>query len=177
MSGADLSAHRHSTCNTMDHGTTQQESTEGLEKVCFELREGEAAGPTNIETMWAEPLENSLYRLRNVPFYVYGFSAEDVVSTVEKEGRLTVTGMASRGGHSTYRIFLPEGKTHEEFLKHWQVLERLGCTYERASRRCVGIDVPPQSDVYAVYQALEDGEKNQLWEFEEGHCGHPLHDR
>jgi hypothetical protein len=173
MSEGD-SGNRLPTNKAMDHGKTQEESTERLKKVVFELKEG--VGCIDIETLWSEPVKGNLYRLRNVPFYVYGFSTEDVVSTLEKDGRITVIGVACRGGHSTYRIFLPERTTHEDFLKGWEVLERLGCTYERATRRCIGIDVPPQSDVYAVYQALEDGEKAQLWEFEEGHCGHPLRD-
>ncbi len=56
----------------------------------------------------------------------------------------------------------------------WRRLQELGCTYERANRRLIAIDVPPRTDVYAVYRVLEEGEKAKYWEFEEGHCGHPL---
>ena len=68
----------------------------------------------------------------------------------------------------------PPETTEEKFARDWEPLEKLGCTYERANRRLVAIDVPPRSDVYAVYAVLEDGEKDGLWEFEEGHCGHAL---
>jgi hypothetical protein len=152
----------------MEHAT---ESGDHLTKVSIRLD-----GPAGyeIETVWAEPLTNRLYRLRNVPFLAYGYSEQDVVSAAEVGGRLIVNGVAERGGHSTYRIILPEPTSEEEFNPLWKPLATLGCTYERANRRLIGIDVPPASDVYAVYAVLEQGETSKHWEFEEGHCGHPL---
>ena len=67
---------------------------------------------------------------------------------------------------------MPEDTNEEKFLKDWVRLGELGCTYERATRRYVAIDVPPHADIYAVYQVLEEGERACQWEFEEGHCGH-----
>jgi hypothetical protein len=82
------------------------------------------------------------------------------------------SGVAARSGHSTYRLVLPEDTNEEKFLTDWVRLGELGCTYERATRRYVAIDVPPHADIYAVYQVLEEGERTCQWEFEEGHCGH-----
>jgi len=147
-------------------------STEGLVKVLFELPEDETH--RSAETLWAEPVGSELYRLRNIPIYVYGFSSVDIVTAVSIDDRLTVTGIASRSGHSTYRVFLSEDSSSESFENDWASLAELGCSYERATRRCVGIDVPPAADVYAVYQSLEKGERSHRWTFEEGHCGHPL---
>jgi hypothetical protein len=146
--------------------------SEELAKIVFNLPESHVSVST--ESLWAEPLGAGLYRLRNVPFYMYGVSEQDIVRAEENEGRLVVTGIVDRGGHSTYRIFLPERTSEEEFSKDWISLRELGCTYERATRRLIAIDVPPHADVYAVYEALESGERDRLWEFEEGHCGHPL---
>jgi hypothetical protein len=148
-------------------------STAGLVKILFELPDG--TPHSSAETLWAEPVGNELYRLRNIPFYVYGYSTEDIVRAVPKDERLTVTGVATRSGHSTYRVFLPEDASVEHFRRDWASLAELGCTFERATRRCVGIDVPPKADVYAVYRVLEDGGRSHLWQFEEGHCGHSLH--
>jgi hypothetical protein len=94
------------------------------------------------------------------------------ITAKEYNGALVVTGVAIRGGHSTYRLVLPEDTTEEEFLRDWTKLKELGCTYERATRRLDGIDVPPPADIYAVYKALEDGESAGRWEFAEGNCGH-----
>jgi hypothetical protein len=38
----------------------------------------------------------------------------------------------------------------------------------------LAVDVPSAADIYEVYSALEGGEKGEVWEFEEGHCSHPL---
>jgi hypothetical protein len=143
---------------------------EHLTKVSIQLEEP----GYEVETVWAEPVTGGLYRLRNVPFLAYGYSEQDVVSAAEVDGRLVVTGVAERGGHSTYRVFLIEPTNEEELRPLWKPLANLGCTYERANRRLIGVDVPPSSDVYAVYDILERGEASKHWEFEEGHCGHPL---
>jgi hypothetical protein len=151
--------------------STNTENAE-LVKVAIDLKD-EAYG---VETVWAEPLGNGLYRLRNVPFMACGYSEQDVVNAAEINGQLSVTAVAERSGHSTYRVFLSEPMDNEAFRPLWEPLGKLGCTYERANRRLIGIDVPPESDVYAVYSLLEKGEQAKQWEFEEGHCGHPLRD-
>jgi hypothetical protein len=151
--------------------TQRSESDEGLVKVFFDVPEKDGS-VMKTESLWAEPVGGDHYRLRNVPFLVFGFSEQDVITATENSGTLKVTGVATRGGHSTYRLVLPEDASEEKFLQDWIPLKELGCTYERATRRYVAIDVPPAADIYAVYKALEDGESAGRWEFEEGHCGH-----
>jgi hypothetical protein len=73
---------------------------------------------------------------------VFGFSEQDVVAAHEQNGVLSVVGIVARGGHSTYRLVLPNDTTEEKFLKDWTPLRELGCTYERATRRFVAIDAP-----------------------------------
>lgn len=127
-----------------------------------------------FETLWAEHTADGNYRLRNVPFLAYGYSEQDTVNVTEIEGRFIVNHVVERSGHSTYRLFLSAPMSEEEFNPLWQPLAALGCTYERANGRLIGIDVPPISDVYEVYSLLERGETSKQWEFEEGHCGHSL---
>jgi hypothetical protein len=153
-----------------DQNISQSES--GLVKVIFDLSKDN--GPDATETLWAERVGDSTFRLRNVPVFAYGFSEQDTVKVEDRDGSLFVTGAEARGGHSTYRVYLPTNTTDEKFALDWKPLENLGCTYERANRRIVAIDVPPSADVYAVYTVLEYGEKDGCWEFEEGHCGHAL---
>ena len=151
----------------------RSESDEGLVKVFFDVPEKDGS-VMKTESLWAEPLGGDRYRLRNVPFLAFGFSEQDVITAKEDNGALRVTGVAIRSGHSTYRLVLPEDTSEEKFLQDWVPLKELGCTYERATRRYIAIDVPPPADIYAVYNALEEGEGAGLWEFEEGHCGHLL---
>ena len=149
-----------------------QKSGDELVKIFFDLPQD--ISPISSESLWAEAVGASLYRLRNAPFYMRGVSEQDIVRAEENDGRLMVTGIVDRGGHSTYRIFLPEHTSEHQFEKDWIPLHELGCIYERATRRLIAIDVPPNADIYSVYEVLEKGEKDQLWEFQEGLCGHPL---
>lgn len=64
---------------------------------------------------------------------------------------------------------------HEDTVaRSWKPVEALGCTYERATKRLLAIEVPPTADIYAVYKLLEAGARAGVWSFQEGHCGHPL---
>lgn len=84
--------------------------------------------------------------------------------------------MARRGGHSTYRILIKEGESirSPKFLEHWQPLQNMGCTYEQAKSRWLAIDVPPRTDIFAAYALFEKGEVDEIWTFEEAHCGHSV---
>lgn len=144
-----------------------------LTKITFPVDPKATSGPVT-ETLWAEVLGGGRYRLDNSPFYVYGVSYGDVVSAKGKDG-LLFTDVAERGGHSTYRIFLSERMKNQKARKQLlKPLNSLGCTYEGTGGRLVTIDVPPQADIDKVYDLLEKGEAEKIWEFEEAHHGHLL---
>jgi len=124
------------------------------------------------ERLWAERIGNSRYRLRNSPFFAFGVSAEDIVFGDETDSQIIFKAVSIRGGHSTYRLMIATKRENAAFAKHWEPLQRLGCSYEEG--RVLAVDVPPAADVYAVYKLLEEGEAAGVWEFEEGHCGHSL---
>jgi len=149
---------------------TNQDLITGLVKVFIFVNEGDV----EWESLWAESIGGDLYRLKNSPFYAHGFSFDDIVSALSRDGRLIVSEVVKRGGHSTYRVFL-HGIANESGLSdQCAPLERLGCTFERATQRCFAIDVPSQTDIYAVFDLLNRGETSHIWTFEEAHCGHPL---
>lgn len=126
------------------------------------------------ETLWAEPIGGDRFRLHNVPFYAYGVSYDDTVLAPETDGGRFVQGVSERGGHSTYRIFVSNTETLERFPEYWAPLESLGCTLERATERLFAVDVPPEADIYGVYDGLTKGEASGVWDFEEAHVGHVL---
>ena len=81
----------------------------------------------------------------------------------------------ARSGRSTYRIAI-EQET-DQFWKWWNRLEGLGCTYESGAvrgMRLYAVDVPPDADIYSVYDILKQGQEQKVWFFEEGHVGHAL---
>ena len=156
--------------NTM-HQTPQ---ANGMLRIAFELpRDPDDPDwpPSSAETMWASRVGADVAIIMNVPFYVRELSYGDTVvyrvgataSVYEFERIL------KRGGHSTYRILFTGAKGQEAFAQWWLLLEEIGCTYERADDDLVAIDVPPGVDVAAVYRILEEGERQDVWGFEEGY--------
>lgn len=154
---------------TVEHGRGRED----LVKVLFQL-EPDAWHGSATETLWAERVDQRRFRLRNVPFFAFGVSVEDVVFARDAEGLLEFDGVSIRGGHSTYRIITKATASPESVKQRWQELEQLGCTFEQGPGRLKAIDVPPRADIYKVYPLLEQGEHEGVWEFEEGHCGHVL---
>lgn len=135
-------------------------------KIAFRLDDG------NAENMHAEPVLDDTFRLANSPFYFYGISFGDQFAVKVDEGRLFFSEVTARGGHSTYRVKLTPGKLDSHFLESWEPLQALGCTFEGAGadeRRLYAIDIPPGTDVHAVYRLLEADEEAGNWEFEEAH--------
>lgn len=129
-------------------------------------------GEATVENMHAKGLLNGNFILDNIPFHAYGISCGDEFSATSESGRFVFKEVVRRGGSSTYRVRLPEGKTHDDFLKYWPPLAALGCSFEGSGldqQRLYAIDVPAGSDVSAVYDILEQGEQDGHWEFEEGH--------
>src|SRR5271165_4864782 len=122
------------------------------------------------ETVWAEPIGLGRFRIANSPFYVFGVSSEDVVSAREIDGRLVFQDVTSKGGHSTYRVFLNNDRTiySPEFKKLWAPISELGATFENANDHFVAVDIPKGKDIHAIYELLEQGEVDELWSFEEG---------
>ena len=109
----------------------------------------------------------------NCPFYAFGVSAEDVVLAESEDGQLYFQRVVLRGGHSTYRLWLAKKDvTAPSFVNAWTPLQALGCSWEQGP--VLAVDVPPSADIHRVYSLLEAGETAGIWDFEEGHCGHPL---
>ncbi len=155
-----------------------------MKRIYFELDPHDWHGG-GFEGLWAEPIEDStpgIYRLLNSPFYARGVSYLDIVRAVPRTdggAGLAFAGIVDHGGHSTYMILVPPKSA--DFETYCQRLEALGCTFEGAGveetgagpRELFSIDVPNSSDIIAVYSILDEGEKADIWDFQEGHCGHP----
>lgn len=143
-----------------------------LERIVFPLEAGAWHGFAT-ETMWAETVSPGRYRLRNTPFYAQAVSFEDVVEARFSGAELQFEHAVERSGHSTYRLFVEAGITSPLFRLHWAPLETLGCSFEQGGN-LLAVDVPREADIHVVYELLEAGARANAWDFEEGHCGHPL---
>jgi hypothetical protein len=127
-----------------------------------------------VETIWAEPVGRNQFRVRNQPLFAMGLSFDDVVSATTRDGLLHLDGVVEHGGHSTYRVMLADKVAWPTFEQTWAPLRAIGCTFERFTERYLGVDVPPQADIYDAYRLLEAGMAAGVWLFEEAHVGHAL---
>jgi hypothetical protein len=143
---------------------------EKLDKIYFDLEEDWHGHKT--ESLWAERLDNGSFRLRNVPFYAKGVSCEDIIEVKKVDNLNIFNKVIKGGGHSTYRIIRHPKTSDEDFIKYWTSLEKIGCTYEKGEGRLYAVDVPETTNIYDCYSLLTLGEKEDVWDFEEGHCGH-----
>ncbi len=141
-------------------------------KIRFALNPEDQQG-FEIENLWAEPLGDDTFRILNSPFFVFGISCEDIVKAVPDDNTLRFVEVVRRGGHSTYRIFLQGDHTTGDpiFQQYWKPISALGATLENANDRFAAIDIPPGSNVSAVYRLLQEGEDTKVWVFEEGYYG------
>lgn len=126
------------------------------------------------EWVWGQRIEDSIYALRNTPFYATDLSYDDRVKVNDVDGTLSFLEIVSRGGHSTYRIFAPRGQDSPEIQALLKSLNELHCTLEGANKKLIALDVLPEADIHKVYKALEEAEHAGAIDFEEGHCGHRL---
>jgi hypothetical protein len=105
----------------------------------------------DVETLWAEHLGDHRYRLDNTPWYAYGISWRDIVEArPDAEGQLQFQRVLEKSGHRTVRI-TADAPFSDEWLQ--QIL-LLGCAFEGANRKYIGIDVPPEVDLAAVVAFL-----------------------
>ena len=142
------------------------------DKIIFRLEDGWHKQGT--ETVWASKLSGDEYRIENVPFYAKGVSYGDIVKTRKEGDDLHFTEIIEKSQHSTYRIYLMPKTSIERFKEFWNSLQLIGCTYEKANDNLYAIDVPSDTNIYKAYELLEKGEKEGVWDFEEGDCGHPI---
>jgi hypothetical protein len=126
------------------------------------------------EWAWGKQIEDSIYALRNVPFYAMGLSYDDRVKVNDVDGTLYLLGVVSRGGHSTYRIFAKKGHENPRVQVLLKKLNALHCDIEVGTKGLIAVDVLPEADIHKVYAALEEGQRAGTIDFQEGHCGHPL---
>jgi hypothetical protein len=156
--------------------------SEGKERICFSLDPAEWHAHGS-ERLWAESAGDAAgaFRLLNSPFFVRGVSHLDIVKAVRQDdvGGMQFERIIEHSGHSTYMILVVPGS--REFPRYWSELQQLGCTYESMEieislgrRALYSVDVPGATDINAVYSILEDGERSEIWMFQEGHLGHEL---
>ena len=111
----------------------------------------------------------------NIPYFAKDLSLGDKILVDFNHGIPMFDAVVERGGHSTYRIFVEDATS--KALNTLDVLKAMGCdweTIEISGGKLYALDIPPEADIYEVYDILERGQREGIWSCEQGHLGHPL---
>jgi hypothetical protein len=65
-------------------------------------------------------------------------------------------------------------------LAYWGRLQAFGCSYESgtlASGALYSLDVPRSTDIEAIDSITQEGQRNEIWDSEEGRVAHRIRGR
>ena len=129
-----------------------------------------------VETMWADIVDEKEghFKLKNIPFFVTGYAADDVVRTFRNVDEIPlVTGLVEESGNSTIHIiFLVEDDEYKKSVL--QRLSEFGAEYEGLEGMIIGyyaLNIPKSIDYHAIVDLLKK-ESDHL-DFREACIGHP----
>jgi hypothetical protein len=142
-----------------------EESEEGLVKVFVDLPNHWATGG---ESMWAKPLGNDEYELRNTPFYAYGLNWGDIVKAISPEPTFKpeVREVVRPSGSRTLRLYFKDDLDRPSQLQLLNEMKDFGLSYERATEILIALDIPSESDYDAIYDHLLALENKGILEYE-----------
>jgi hypothetical protein len=109
------------------------------------------------ERVWASPLGNDLYEIRNTPWHTCDVNWGDVVRAVtanDNEWPKFVE-VVRRGGHRTLHLFFYETADHAFRATVLSRFKEWKANYENANSRLYAIDVQPDGDVDGLCAFLD----------------------
>jgi hypothetical protein len=111
---------------------------------------------SDVETLWAVPVGDGLYRLDNSPFFTYRVSWQDIVrAEPDADEILSFVNVAEKSGNRTVRVIMEGCDTTSEDAKPFlDGIIELGCSYEGFQPRLISINVPPGVDLATVADYL-----------------------
>ncbi len=143
----------------------------GRIKLAFRLvRDSDGYPPADREYLWAEPLNNDRYRIDNIPFFVKGISAGDVVHGRQESDGLMFDGLIVSGGHSTIRVVFFDDARKGVVRAN---LQQLGCESEVSHlSNLIAVDVPPAAKYRGVIEYLQAQSSAGILDYEEASIRH-----
>lgn len=130
---------------------------------------GGVDGFSEVESMWAKPIEGQLFEVDNIPFYASGIALYDKVSVRNVDGLLYIDSLVHPSGHSTIQLWFAD----ENAVAHTRrELKALGCNSEISDQpRLIAFDVPPTVDYSRIKTLLEAGAEAGKWDYQEACLG------
>jgi hypothetical protein len=129
-----------------------------------------------VETMYADLVDEKegFYKLDNIPFFVTGFAADDIVKAEKvDDGLPKVIELIEESGNSTINIFFLDKDNDEYSKKILKELNGLGGEYEGMEGVIKGyysLNIPKDKDYKTIYNFLT--KENGKLDFREACIGH-----
>jgi len=102
----------------------------------------------DAESLWAFPLGEDAYELRNIPWETDALHHRDIVRCRPSEdGRLQVVDVLKPGGHATLRVTFADSVAADRLNETVQQLEALVGFAERISDHDWAFDINPNGDL------------------------------
>jgi hypothetical protein len=135
-------------------------------RIAFRLeRDDEGYPPADIESLWASPVDGGAYEIDNIPFFVKGVSAGDIVDATLENDELWYAGTRRYGGHWTLRVMVFD---ESQVGKYRQVVSDFGCATELSHLpRLFAVDVPASAQREDLLAYLAEHEAQDLITYEE----------
>ena|GEM_PF-157610 len=138
----------------------------GSQEVLVRLLQDDDGYPgVDLEALWAEPVAVDRWRIVSVPYYAYGLSVGDTVTTATDEVGTWAVSVVGRGGHSTLRVLALSESTSTTVQA---ALEDAGAVCDQSSSASLfAVDIPPDTYFAAVDEYLESVEEVGVVEYED----------
>lgn len=117
------------------------------------------------EILWADHLNDLVYQIKNVPFFVPNIAYGDII-TVEKDGdNLYFDSMFKPSEHSTIQIVFFKNEAIKDIIKD---IEYLGCSWEGMNnQKLLAIDVPLNINYFKVKEYLNNKFEENILDYKE----------
>lgn len=136
--------------------------------IAFPLEDEDVPPGIRWEQIWARQIEEDLFEVCCVPFFVYDLALGDLVQTSPKnERKYAIDKIVKSNEHLTYRVWFLD-------LNQWDfVVERIGelkCAVEKRwdKSKLIGIDAPTSEMAVRLETYLSELEANQIINYETG---------
>lgn len=139
-------------------------------KIAFPLsRDSDDYPPADREHLWAIS-HGDRYEIDNIPFFVKGVSAGDLVAAHNDGGELIFDRVLDFGGHSTVRVVMYDPAKKEAIRNK---LAKLGCESEGSHLpNLFAVDVPPAVNYAEVISLLMKEADENILDYEEASIQH-----
>jgi hypothetical protein len=153
------------------HGVNDERP--GYVKVRFRLKQDEDGWPpAGSEGLWAVPLGGDVFRIDNTPWFAQDVAADDEFHAAPDADGLLWAGERLRwSGNCTIRVIpFAGGALAGSQQAVLDLFIPMGATGEGygSTLNIVALTVPPTADIPAIKQALQRGQADGSWAYEEG---------